>query len=155
MIEDSFEAYSHKIEKAIDIIPANEILGTQRHGLAGFRDKLVMTKAIWTEALGYFAIVQSLIIFTALVPNAFENINQVIKPTGFQFPIIVASLTALIFIIFLLFFGYFSYKYFGTAKRAGEIGAKLSSCDYVEWKDLQVIKQGIEDLQKDVKELKK
>jgi hypothetical protein len=55
----------------------------------------------------------------------------------------------------LLFFGYFSYKYFGTAKRAGEIGAKLSSCDYVEWKDLQVIKQGIEDLQKDIKELKK
>jgi hypothetical protein len=31
----------------------------------------------------------------------------------------------------------------------------LSSCDFVEWKDLQEIKQGVLDLKEQIKELKK
>ena len=149
MMDDSFQTYSKRIEKAVNEIPSNEVIKTERKGFASLRDKLVFGKAAWTEALSYFAILQAIIIFLALVPNAVQNINDVIKPTGIQFPIIASSVVALLFIIFIFFFGFFSYRYLGTAKRSAEISAKLSSCDFVEWKDLQEIKDGINELLKE------
>jgi len=155
MTDDSFQTFSHRIEEAVDTIPSMDVIGTKRKGFASLRDKLVFGKAAWTEALGYFAIVQAIIIFTALVPNAIQNVNSVLKPTGLQLPIVASSVIAFIFILFLFIFGFLSYRYFGTAKRSAEIGAKLSSCDFIEWKDLQTIKQGIEDLKKQIEEMKK
>jgi len=153
--DDSFQTYSQRIERAVDDIPSSDVIGTKRKGFASLRDKLVFGKAAWTEALGYFAIVQAIIIFTALVPNAIQNVNEIVKPIGIQFPIVTSSVVAFLFIAFLFCFGFFSYRYLGTAKRSAEIGAKLSACDFVEWKDLQVIKNGIEDLKNEIKELKK
>jgi hypothetical protein len=155
MFDKSFETFSDGIEHAVNEIPANRVIQTHRKGLAGLRDKLVFGKAAWQEAMTYFGIVLSLVTLIALIPTAIKNINDFIKPTGIQFPVDVSSLATIAFLLFLFIFGFLSYKYFGMVIRSSEIGAKLSSCDFLEWQEEQRIKDGIQELKNMIEELKK
>ena len=142
----SFGTFSDRIECAVNEIPADKVIKTNRTGLAGLRDKLVFGKSAWNEAMTYFGIVTTLVTLAALTPIAVGNINLLLEPVGIKFPVVFSSLMTFVLLICLFIFGYLSFKYFGMIKRSSEIGAKLSSCDYVEWQDLQVIKGELQEI---------
>jgi len=150
----SFNIFSDKIEKAVDEIPNKKVISTDRHGLAGMRDKIVFVKSAWNESMTYFGIITTLVTLAALTPIAVGNINKVLEPIGVNLPVALSSLMTFILLVVLFIFGYLSFRYFGAVRRSAEISAKLSSADFLEWKEEQVIKDGIQELKDELAGIK-
>ena len=129
-----YDEYSKDIEKYSNAINLKKAVSTERIGKAGIRDKIVFGRAAWTEALGYFAILQTMVIFLGLLDDVIININAGLWDLGtkigisnpYQFPVNMASYFAIMFIIFVLCFGIVGYRHFGLPKRLNEIGVKMN-----------------------------
>ena len=128
MKSNYFEDFNKEIEIATNEIILKKAISTERKGKARVRDRLVFAKVSWTEALSFVAIIQSIVIFTALIPNSVETVNGFLAWFGipFQFPLELSSVGAVIFIIFLFVFGLVAMRHIGTARTSQEISAKLN-----------------------------
>jgi hypothetical protein len=119
-------------------------------GATAIVSRIVFSKAIWQEALTYFSILQAIIIFTALIPTAIDNVNSVflLLNIPIQFPVHLSSLIALSFIVFLFIFGYVGYRKLRTPAIAQGYGSKNNSATYLLWCELEEIKEQIKELRK-------
>jgi len=68
-----YDKFIREIEKATDVIDLKKAIGSSRKGKARWRDHIVSGKISWTEALSYVAIIQSVIIFVALICTLYRN----------------------------------------------------------------------------------
>lgn len=148
--KDRFKVYKEDLSKATDCLTLKEALKSNRTGAKGLRDYFVLLKMTWTESLSYFAIVQSLIIFTALVPNSIENINTALRAVHipYQFPIGSSSVAAVIILLIILLFGIISYRFFGLARRANEVGALYSPGNFLIYNKLLEIEKQLNEMKK-------
>jgi hypothetical protein len=146
----SFKIYKEELSKVTDSLSLKEAIKSDREGTRKIRDNLVLIKMAWNESLSYFAIIQSVIIFTALVPNSIENINTVLRTIhiGYQFPIGSSSVAAILLILIIMLFGIISYRFFGLARRANEVSALYSPSSFLLYNKLL-------ELEKEIKEMKK
>jgi len=137
---DAIDLYTNKI----DLKRATR--ETNRKGLRGLVGKIVFGKAAWQEALTYFAILQSIVIFTALIPDAIGNVNDAFLLIGLplQFPVSVSSLASLLFIIFIFIFGFVGYRKLRTPAISQGFGNKNNSAMFMIWDELQEIKDQLE-----------
>ena len=142
-MDKSYENFGKEIEKFTDRISLRSAMGTGRKGGAGLRDKLVLGKMAWSEALTYFGILQSMVIFMALVPTAIDNVNNVFKllDIPFQFPVEVTSFLAVIILAIMFSFGILAYRYLGLPRRTQEVSAKMNTSMYMIWHELQEVKE--------------
>ena len=117
-------------------------------GTRGLVSKIVFGKAAWQEALTYFAILQSIVIFTALIPTAIENVNSVfiLLNIPIQFPVHLSSIAAISFIIFLFIFGFVGYRKLRTPAISQGYGNKNNSGMFLIWDEIQEIKEEIKSL---------
>ena len=147
----SFEEYADQIDSYTNKINLKRSTrDSSNKGSRGIISKIVFSKAAWQEALTYFAILQSIVIFTALIPDAIENINSVFVMIGipFQFPVNLSSLGAVMFIIFLFIFGFVGYRKLRTPAIAQSYGNKNNSAMYLIWDQLEEIKESLEEREK-------
>ena len=153
MKNNLFSQYKNELIKVTDDLSLKEAIRSDRKGSRKIRDTLVLTKLAWTESLSYFAIIQSVIIFTALVPNSIENINALFSTIGIgiQLPVASASIIAILLIFFIFVFGIISFRFFGLIRRANEVGALYSPGNLLLYKEIQEIKQQMEEFKKELK----
>ena len=95
-----FDKYSKEVEEMANQINLKKSISTERKGAAGIRGKIVFGKLAWQEALAFVVVFQTIIIFTALIPDSVETINGAFLWLGipFQFPVELASAAAIIFV---------------------------------------------------------
>ena len=150
-MKNKYLEYSKKIEEASNEVQLREVIKTARKGAPGLRDKLVFGKAAWQEALTYFAILQSIVIFMALIPTAFENLNAFFAYLNIPIvlPLGLSSVASVLFLAFIFCFGVLGYRYFGLPKRTQEIGAKMHPGEYLIWKEVIELKEEIRKLKEE------
>jgi len=138
-----YNKYSKEMEKSTNEINLKKAVGTERKGKAGIRDKLVFGRMSWTESLAYVSIIQSVVIFTALIPDAVTTMNEFFVWIGLpiQFPVEISSVAAFIFIIVVFVFGIIAIRYFGTSRRGAEITGKLTPAYFLMWQKLEDIEE--------------
>ncbi len=148
--KNSFKIYKEDLAEITDRLSLREAIKSDRVGTKRFRDYFVLLKMTWSESLSYFAIIQSVIIFTALVPNSLENINTALRIINipYQFPIGSASVVAVILILLILLFGIISYRFFGLARRASEVSALYAPGNFLLYDKLLEIEERIKELEK-------
>ena len=158
---NNYDEFSDETEKFSDAINLKKAIGTERIGKAGLRDKLVFGRAAWSEALGYFAILQTMVIFLGLLDDVIININAgimdmsskigIINP--YQFPVNIAAYCAIAFIIFIMCFGIVGYRHWGLPKRLQEIGVKMSPAYFMLWSKFKVLEQQNADISEKLEQL--
>lgn len=129
----SHDDYVRDVEKATNEISQKKSITTERKGMSGFRDKFTFYKVAIFFAYGYISLIQTMIIFLGITPQAIININGFLAGigVGYQFPVDIASFVSIMIIFFLFVFGIFAMKYFGLFKRESEIGAMQSPGNYL------------------------
>jgi len=132
MIKD-YDAFCKKIGEYANSINLKKAVGTRRRGGAGLRDRVVFGKLSWTEALSYLSIIQSIVIFTALIPDSVGTVNEMLAWMGlsYRFPIEISSVGAIIFIGCVFLFGLIAMRHIGTSRRAQEISGKLNASHFL------------------------
>ena len=146
----NFNKFSKDIDEAANSINMKKAVGTERRGKAKIRDKFIFGKISWTEALSYISIIQSIIIFTALIPNSVQTVNSFLDWFGipFNFPLELSSVGAIVFIFVVFIFGLIAVRHIGTTKRAQEISAKLNPAILLLWEQNQKIIENQEKILK-------
>jgi len=136
-----FDTFSKAMSNAGDRIDLRKAVGTERKRGAKVRDKFVFGKVAWAEALTYISIIQSMIIFMALIPLAVISVNGMLEwiGIGWQFPIELASVSALIAIVCIFVFGLIAVRHIGTTRRAQEISAKMNPAFFLLWEQNEEI----------------
>jgi len=142
-----YEKYSKEIEDVTNRINLKTAVGTARKGGAKARDRIVFGKLSWTEALSFVTIIQSVVIFTALIPDAVVSINTFLDYFGvpFHFPVEISSVGAVVFIIIVFFFGLIAVRHIGTYKRSNELTAKMNPATYLLWEKLEKLEEKLEE----------
>lgn len=146
-----FEQFANEIDEYTNHINLKRATrDSSNKGARGIISKIVFSKAAWQESLTYFAIIQSIVIFTALIPDAIGNVNEVFQLIGLpiQFPVDFSSLAAVCFIIFLFIFGFVGYRKLRTPAIAQSYGNKNNSAMYLIWDELKDIKERLEEIEK-------
>jgi len=152
-----YKKFLKELEKAADSVDLKNAIGTSRKGKARLRDHIVTGKMSWTEALSYVAIIQSIIIFIALIPNSIDTINGFLRWIGFSFqlPRETSSVVAVLFVVGVFIFGLIAVRYVGTIKRTWEIGSKMHPGHIVFFEILEDIRLQMDSLSKKLDELKR
>ena len=142
-----YNEYSDKLEEATDSIQLKKAVSTKRKGKAGFRDKFVFGRSSWTEALSYVSVIQSVVIFTALIPAAVVTVNEffVWVKLPIEFPIEISSVAAIFFIIFVFIFGLIAIRYLGMSRRGSELTGKLNPALFLLWQKLEDIEKRLDE----------
>lgn len=149
MIDDHlFKDYKEDLTKVTDRLSLAEAMRSSRTGTKKFRDHFVFLKMAWTESLSYFAIVQSVVIFTALVPNSVENVNEFLRMfhIPYAFPIVLSSVASFLLIFLIFVFGIISFRFFGLARRANEVSSLYSPGYFMMWKQIKEMKESLEEI---------
>jgi len=151
-----YDKFIREIEKATDVIDLKRAIGSSRKGKARWRDHIVSGKISWTEALSYVAIIQSVIIFVALIPNCVDTVNGFLRWIGFsfQFPREISSISALLFVVGIFIFGLVAVRYIGTIKRLHEIGTKMHPTHVLFFEMLEDIRTELKELKEELNEKK-
>ena len=141
------------MNSAGDRIDLKKAVGTIRKRGAKVRDKFVFGKVAWAEALTYISIVQSMIIFMALIPVAVVSLNGMLEwiGIGWQFPVDLASVSAVISIFCIFIFGLVAVRHIGTTKRAQEISAKMNPAFFLMWEQNKEIIKNQKEILKEMK----
>jgi len=134
----SFEEFSKDVEDATNKISLKQSSTTARKGRSKLRDRLIFGKVAWQESLSFVGILQTIIIFVALIPQAVITMNGMFVWLGinYQFPVNTASVVVVSFIAFIFLFGFIAVRYIGTITSAAEIGAKMSPGTYLLYEKL-------------------
>jgi len=148
-----YKKFVQGIEKATDAVDLKRSIGTVRKGKAGLRDRIVSGRISWTEALSYVAIIQSIVIFTALIPNSVDTANGFLEWIGipFQFPKEISSVAALFFVVGVFSFGLIAVRYIGTVKRSYEIACKMNPGHILIFEKLVEIENNLKKLEELIK----
>lgn len=143
----SFDKYAKEVEEIANQINLKKSISTERKGAAGARDKIVFGKLAWQESLAFVAIIQSAIIFTALIPDSVGTINNFLLWLGikYQFPVEMASIGAILFVIVVFVFGLVAVRHIGTMKRSNEITTKMNPATYLLWTKLEALEKKIDE----------
>ena len=146
-----FDDFDREIEVATNEINLKKAVSTERKGRARLRDRLVFTKVAWTEALSFVAIIQSVVIFTALIPNSVETINKFLVwlHIPFQFPVELSSVGAVLFIVFVFIFGLLAMRHIGTARTSQEISAKMNPGILLLYEKITELEKKIDEMKND------
>jgi len=146
----TFKTYVQDIKKYSNQIQLKDASYSGRSGKAGVRDKTVFGKMSWNEALSYISIIQSVIIFTALIPDAVGTVNGFLEWLGipYQFPVDMASVGAVIFIIIVFIFGLIAVRHVGTLRSASEVGNKMNPGMFMLYERQEEILKKLEELEK-------
>ena len=93
MENNYYEKFKENLEQATNEINQRTSIRTQRKGFAGFRDKLAFYKVAIFFAYGYISIIQTMIIFLGITPQAIENVNGFLKTLNIpiQLPVDISS----------------------------------------------------------------
>ena len=150
---EDYDKFLKEIHSATNRIKLNKAFKTTRRGMSSLRDRLVFTKMLWTEAMTYLAIVQTIVIFTALIPQSVDSINGALSylHIPIQFPKEVTSVLAVIFIISVFVFGFFAMRIAGTNKRQQEIATLIHPAFFLLWKKIEDIEKEIKSERRDSK----
>ena len=124
-MQDEYQQFQTGIEQATNEIHQKNSVKTQRTGFAGLRDKFTFFKVAIFFAYGYISIIQTMIIFLGITPQAIMNVNGFLVTIGiaYQFPVDVASFVAIAMIVLLFVMGVMAMLYLGLFKREQEIGS--------------------------------
>jgi hypothetical protein len=145
-----FEKYSKELEDITKELPLKQAIKSKRKGIINMLiDKLVMSRFFWQEAFGFLAILQTIVIFTALVPQSVYTINDFLSwlHIPFALPVGFSSVITISFIIFIFIFGYVTVRLMKTTTISAEYGAKTSPSLYLMWKKLDEIEEKLKDLE--------
>jgi len=152
MQKEIFTEYKARLADVTDSLNLKEAISSGRHGARKFRDYFVFLRMAWTESLSYFAVIQAMIIYVALVPNAIQNINDVLSFVGLpKLPLIFASVMTFCVICIIFLFGIVAYRFFGLARSANEISCRYSPGQLLVFKELLEIKEEIRQLKEEKK----
>ena len=151
MNEELFEKYKCQLSKMTDSLNLKQAIRSNRKGSKKLRDYLVFFKVALQESLSYFAVVQTVLLFMALTPQAIENINGILL--FLQIPITLditfSSILTIIAISIIFLFGIVSYRFFGLTRSANEISSRYSPGQFLLFKELQEIKSELEKLKEE------
>lgn len=150
-MDESFEKYAKELEAITKEIPMRKAITAKRKGIHKVIDKIVMGRFVWTEAFAFIGIIQTIIIFTALVPQSVYTMNEFLSwahipitlPVGFS-----ATFTMLL-IVFIFIFGFVTVRYMRTATVGAEYGAKTSPGYFLIWKKLESLEEKVRKLDED------
>jgi len=144
---NDFKTFTEQVEVAANKVNLKQSIATERKGAASARDSIVFGKISWQEALSFVAIIQSVIIFTALIPDAVGTVNDMLVWLGipFEFPVEISSLGAILFIIFVFIFGLVAVRHIGTIKRSNEISTKMNPGMFLLWERQEEIMKKLEE----------
>jgi len=131
--DDNYTIFRKQIEQATNEINQKQSITTTRKGAGSIRDKLTFYKFAFFFAYGYIGLIQTMIIFLGVTPQAIKSINNFLLTLGitYQFPVDIASMITIIMIACLFIFGVFAMIYFGLYKREQEIGTMQSPGIYL------------------------
>lgn len=149
-----FRGIVHQYSEDIDMDSA---MHSQDNGLVRVKDRFVHFKAYLNEAQSYIGVVTMVFTLLALVPIAFEHINEVfgMVGSGFSFPILYTSFfVGILYVVFILF-GYLSYCKAGLVKRNMEISGLISPSTYMILDYCMSIEEELNEVKKLVWELKR
>jgi hypothetical protein len=143
-----FEEYSKEIEEATNNINLKLSSTTKRKGKLRFRDRLIFGKYAWQESLSFLSILQTIVIFMALIPSAVVSLNAFLGLIRIPvvFPLHLSSLVSVGFIIFIFFFGIIAVRFLGTITSANEIGAKMNPGNYLLYEKLEELEKKVDEL---------
>lgn len=146
---DKFEEYLKDVETATNEISLKKSSTTNRTGSSKWRDRLMYGRVAWQEALAFVAIIQTIIIFVALIPQSVLTVNGFLTLIGlsYQFPIHIASLIVIIFIIFVFVFGLIAVRYIGTFTSVNEISTKMYPAYFLLWKQMKNLEKKVVELE--------
>lgn len=141
--------YLNNLHKTTDKIELDKAFRTNRTGASKVRDKVVFTKMIWAEAMTYLAILQTIVIFTALVPQSIETINEAFKWVGipFEFPTGITSVFVIILVGSVFLIGWLAFRVTGAARRQQEVSTSINPVYFMFWKEFQDIKDELKRLE--------
>jgi hypothetical protein len=71
----NFETFCKEVEDATNKINLKESISSERKGSSKFIDRVTIGRIAWQESLAFVAIIQSVIIFIALIPQAIVSVN--------------------------------------------------------------------------------
>lgn len=146
MNSNLYTEYKRELVEITNNLNLKEGMQSDRKGSRKLRDHIVFIKMALTESLSYFAIVLSFVTFTALTPQAIENINGLLSfvGVGFQFPVDFSSVGAVVVIAGIIAFGLISYRYFGIARRSYEVIALYNPINILLYEKLKHIEEQLE-----------
>lgn len=146
---DEFEEYLKDVEQATNEISLKKSSTTSRKGKSKWRDRLMYGRVAWQEALAFVAIIQTIVIFVALIPQSVLTVNGFLSFIGiaYQFPIHIASLLVLFFIIFVLIFGLIAVRYIGTFTSVNEISTKMYPGYFLLWKQIRQLEKKVVEIE--------
>ena len=150
MKNNLYSEYKQELMEITNNLNLKEGMQSNRHGSRKLRDHVVFIKMALTESLSYFAIVLSFVTFTALTPQAIENINGLFLflGLGYQFPVDLSSIGAVFIIITIIAFGLISYRYFGIARRSYEVIALYNPINILLYEKLKNIEEKLNNEKK-------
>lgn len=153
MNSEVFSLFDHKeyveaVAQVTNEINQQRSVGTNRKGFASFRDKLAYYKVAVFFAYGYVSIIQTMVIFLGITPQALENINGFFSAIGIplQLPVDISSIIAIVLIIVLFFGGIFAMRFLGLYRREQELGVLQNPGLYLLCKQNHRIIQLLEEL---------
>ena len=105
---------------------------------------------MWQEAMTYVAIIQTVVIFTALIPQSIESVNKALQFLNipYQFPKEITSFLAVLFVVFVFIFGYFAMRIAGTTKRQQEIATLIHPAFFLLWKKYKTLEEKLDELKR-------
>ena len=138
-----YKEFINDVEKATNEINQKQSINTTRHGAAGLRDKFAFYKMSLFFAYGYISIVQTMIVFLGLTPQAIDNLNMFLLLVGikYQFPVNISSVVAIGLVVGLFIFGVLAMMYLGLYKREAEVSTRQNPGFYlVDKQNREIIK---------------
>jgi hypothetical protein len=149
---NDFDTFKKEIEQITRELPLEKAITATRKGkLRWFIDKIVISRFMWTEAFAFLGIVQSIIIFIALVPQSIQSINDFLFVIGidWSFSVAISSMLTIVFIVFIFIFGFIAVRYMGTSTLGAEYGAKTNPSIYLLWKQLKALEERVDNEKSD------
>ena len=148
--KEDFEKFAKEVEAVTEQMSKKESTATSRTGLSRLKNRVLYFKMTWGEALSFVSIIQSFVIFLALIPQAIGSGNDFLSMIGigYQFPKQISSVVAVLFIIFVFIFGIIAVRYVGTITTSNEIGTKMSPSTYLLWQKLERMEERINKKEK-------
>ena len=131
---NKYDTFRRLLEESTNEINHKQAAKTNRKGkLLWVRDKLAFFKLAIIFGIGYISIVQSMVIFLGITPQAIENMNGFLLAMGisYQFPVTMSSLVTLGIVAGLVIFGVLAVLVFGLLKRESEISVSQSPGFYL------------------------
>lgn len=156
-MKNLYDDFCNRMYAVGNQIKLEKVSQTQRKGLKKVVDKIVYYKSAFQNGQSWAALPDSLVRWTALTPLAVANVNEVLKFFDFPFvlPLSWSSLIAVGLIGGLMIFGILSWTKVGLIRRGSELGAMQNSSQYLVYYEQQEIKEAIDLLREEIRELKK